>query len=257
MYKITEQKSKHLINWVGGKRILRKVISEMIPNTIGSYIEPFGGGAWVLFYKEKWADNEVYNDLDNRLYNLFNIVKYHPEALQKELELAICSRSIFNRSLEDAGVTDIQKAAAFFYIITRSYGAKGEHFGYCVKGSTKSTVNLLARIKNISQRLDKVIIENLDFETLIKKYDYENAFFYCDPPYTIGQGYKTTKCEDFEHKRLYDVLSNIKGKFILSYNADCKIRKLYKDYNITEISRQNSLNTNNHGTYKEFIIRNF
>lgn len=257
MYKITEQKSKHLINWVGGKRILRKVISEMIPNTIGSYIEPFGGGAWVLFYKEKWAENEVYNDLDNRLYNLFNIVKYHPEALQKELELAICSRSIFNRSLEDAGVTDIQKAATFFYMITRSYGGRGEHFGYCIKGSIKSSENLLSRIKAISKRLDKVIVENLDFENLIKKYDYENALFYCDPPYTVGQGYKTVKCEDFEHERLYNVLKNIKGKFILSYNDDEKIKKLYKDYNITAVSRQNSLNSGNIGKYKEVIIKNF
>ena len=76
MYKVTQQNSKHLINWVGGKRILRKVIAEMVPDTISSYIEPFGGGAWVLFYKEKWAKNEVYNDIDNRLYNFFNVKHY-------------------------------------------------------------------------------------------------------------------------------------------------------------------------------------
>ena len=243
MYKVTQQNSKHLINWVGGKRLLRKPISKLIPDDIGSFIEPFGGGGWILFYKEKWAKNEVYNDLDNRLYNLFNIVKYHPEALCKELKLSINSRSLFNRLLADAGVTDVQKAASFFYIITRSYGGKGCHFGYTVKDTCKSTCNLLERIIQISKRLDRVIIENLNFEKLINKYDFDNAFFYCDPSYTIGQGYKTTSCKDFEHERLFKVLSNIKGKFLLSYNDSEIIRELYKDFSIQEISRKNTLNS--------------
>ena len=62
---------KCLINWVGGKRLLRKTIAPLIPEDIVSYIEPFGGGGWVLFYKDQWADLEVYNDLDSRLVNLF------------------------------------------------------------------------------------------------------------------------------------------------------------------------------------------
>ena len=41
---------KSLINWVGGKRLLRKTIEPLIPKDIKSYIEPFGGGGWILFY---------------------------------------------------------------------------------------------------------------------------------------------------------------------------------------------------------------
>ena len=67
---------KSLINWVGGKRLLRKTIEPLIPKDIKSYIESFGGGGWILFYKDKWADLEIYNDLDSRLVNLFRIVKY-------------------------------------------------------------------------------------------------------------------------------------------------------------------------------------
>jgi DNA adenine methylase len=78
--------TKHLLNWVGGKRLLRKTIAPLIPTDIKSYVEPFGGGGWVLFYKPRWADLEIYNDLDGRLVNLFRIVKYHPEALKEELK---------------------------------------------------------------------------------------------------------------------------------------------------------------------------
>ena len=59
--------AKHLINWVGGKRLLRKIISNLAPDDIQTYIEPFGGGGWVLFFKDRWADVEIYNDLDGRL----------------------------------------------------------------------------------------------------------------------------------------------------------------------------------------------
>ena len=55
---------KSLINWVGGKRLLRKTIEPLIPKDIVSYIEPFGGGGWILFYKDKWADLEIGSNLD-------------------------------------------------------------------------------------------------------------------------------------------------------------------------------------------------
>ena len=40
------------------------------------------------------------------------------------------------------------------------------------------------------------MIENRDFEKLIKQYDFEDAFFYCDPPYTSGCGYEVTSTTD-------------------------------------------------------------
>ncbi|MGM9993487.1 MAG: DNA adenine methylase [Candidatus Avigastranaerophilus sp.] len=73
---------RYLINWVGGKRLLRKTIADIIPKNINGYIEPLGGGAWVLFYKDKWAKLEVYNDLDGRLVNLFNITNITLASLQ-------------------------------------------------------------------------------------------------------------------------------------------------------------------------------
>ncbi|GHU53512.1 hypothetical protein FACS1894132_05860 [Clostridia bacterium] len=55
-----------------------------------------------------------------------------------------------------------------------------------------------------------------------------------------------------------DVLSNIKGKFVLSYN-DCDfIRELYKNFKIIEVSRNNNLNPKlYHKPYFELIIKTF
>ena len=57
---------------------------------------------------------EVYNDVNGQLVNLFRIVKYHPETLQKELEWIFTSREQFFNAIQEArGFTDIQRAAAF------------------------------------------------------------------------------------------------------------------------------------------------
>jgi len=168
---------KSLINWVGGKRLLRKVIEPLVPTDIKSYIEPFGGGAWVLFYKEKWADLEVYNDLDGRLVNLFRIVKYHPNAFKEEIKYLLGSREMFLQFLNGTFITDIQRAVQFYFLITRSFGGRGETFGTVKRscgGASKSQKNVLEKIDAIHNRLDKVMVENRDFEKLITQYDLKS-----------------------------------------------------------------------------------
>lgn len=73
-------------------------------------------------------------------------------------------------------------------------------------GASKSQKNVLEKVDAIHERLDKVMIENRDFETLIKQYDFEDAFFYCDLPYSQGCGYDVTTTKDFDHERLRKIL---------------------------------------------------
>ena len=72
---------------MGGKKLLRKTICEKFPPTaeFDRYIEVFGGAAWVLLYKEKHAQLEVYNDLDGEMVNMLRCVKYHLSELLKEM----------------------------------------------------------------------------------------------------------------------------------------------------------------------------
>lgn len=251
--------SNYFINWIGGKRLLRKAIAKLIPDDIKSYIEVFGGGAWVLFYKERWANLEVYNDLDNNLFNLFSVVKYHSEEFTKEFIYMLNSRKLFNIMRDFIPITDIQRAAKFFFLLQRSYGAKRGQFAYArngASGSAKSQSNIIERVRCTANRLDKVIIENEDFENIFRRYDCKTAFFYLDPPYTEGEGYATVKTKEFEHERLFNSLKNLKGRWLLSYNDCPEIRELYKEYTIIEVERINSLSVNRQ-PYKELLIKNY
>ena len=72
----------------------------------------------------------------------------------------------------------------------------------------------------------------------INKYDKENTLFYLDLPYFKTEDYyKDIEFNEQDYLRLKEFLSNIKGKWILSYN-DCEyIRVLYKHYNVQEVER--------------------
>lgn len=164
------------ISWIGGKNYLKKIIAERIPEGVNRYVEVFGGAAWVLFYKDRYATTEVYNDYNSNLTNLFKCVKYHGNELQRELMWVLNSREVFEdyrAQIQMPGLTDIQRAARFFLLLRLSYGSNGRSYG-CVK---KDVLNMYDYLGRAQSRLSAVIIENKDFENCIKVYDRPTTFF--------------------------------------------------------------------------------
>ena len=249
------------ISWIGGKKLLRKVICSRFPeNGYDRYIEGFGGAAWVLFHKEKHAKMEVYNDINSELVNLFKCVKHHPNAIQEELEYFLNSREMFNDCKElykKSELTDIQRAARYYYMIKVSYGSKTKDYGTKGRDTTRTEY-----LKIIKERLKAVSIENKSYEALIKQYDRQSSLFYCDPPYYGSEKlYDTagTTFDNAQHVKLRDTLFNIKGKCLISYNNTDFIKELYQGFNISEIERQNNLGSRylKNKEYKELIITNY
>lgn len=244
------------ISWIGGKKLLRKKILELFPESYSRYVEVFGGAGWLLFAEERKVELEVYNDINGELVNLFRIVKYHPEALQKELEYILNSRELFFDAVEQCGVrgmTDVQRAARFFVMIWESYGNERRSFS-CIARSMDARVEYLEEVSN---RLQKVVIENQDFARILKTYDRDGTLFYLDPPYCKAEKYYQLCFRQEDHERLRDALQKIKGKFLLSYNDSPEIREMYRGYTIREVERQNNLLSKaGGGRYKELIITN-
>ena len=71
----------------------------------------------------------------------------------------------------------------------------------------------------------------IDHSTL---YDKKETFFYIDPPYVSTESYykNTGGFGKAEHEELAALLSNIKGRFLLSYNDCDLVRELYTGFNI-------------------------
>ena len=120
-------------------------------------------------------------------------------------------------------------------------------------------------IEQAHRRLAKVVIENKDFEKLIRQYDRPVSFFYLDPPYHATEGYYQNIGEDgfteADHIRLRDALMRIQGKFLLSYNDDAFIRGLYDQPSIylMETTRINNIKQryDNGAQFPELLIANY
>jgi DNA adenine methylase len=218
-----------------------------------------GGGGWLLFFKEKWAPVEVYNDIDGRLVNLFRVIKYHPEALYLELKFMLSSRELFKQLLTQEGLTDIQMGARFLYLVKRSFGAKGRHFGVSKTSGGhghSSYQNMLARMEALHSRLDNVVIENKDFEEIVGIYDAKKTFFYFDPPYFKGGEYY--ECAPFDHERHRACMKKIKGRWIMSIDDCERAVNLFGRWKTKGVSRQKGIeNRRGSKVFKELLIRNF
>ena len=109
------------------------------------------------------------------------------------------------------------------------------------------------------------MIENRDFEKLIRQYDRPVSFFYLDPPYHATEGYYQNIGEEGfsekDHVRLRDTLMQIEGKFLLSYNDDDFVRELYQQPGIRmmDVSRLNTIKQRyeNGSQFAELLIANY
>jgi DNA adenine methylase len=250
------------MSWVGGKKALRDMIVERFPANYERYIEVFGGAGWVLFHKQPNNDFEVYNDFNPNLTNLYRCVRNKPQELIDELTFTLNSRLDINyiKTLfkEKVQLGDVKQAAYFYQLIRESYASGCDSFG-CQPHSMWNNFPLIWQACN---RLQKVVIENKDFEKLIRQYDRETSFFYCDPPYYNTESYyDNVNFGRADHQRLADALCSMKGKFLLSYNDCSEIREIYnrKGICIEEVSRLNNIAQRYEGgkQYEELLIANY
>jgi DNA adenine methylase len=197
--------------WVGGKSRLRKSIIELLPAHT-CYVEPFAGAAWVLFGKPP-SDVEVLNDIDQDLTTSFRVVKEKPEELIASFEWELVSRAEFERlaNLDPSQITDVQRAHRFYYLIMAGWGGEfnyprfqtsiedGGH-GNRLFGALQT---LQKRLMPVYERLRTVIIENLDWQECIDRYDRPGVVMYVDPPYPEnGCNYKHNMREKEAHEAL-------------------------------------------------------
>lgn len=245
------------IGWIGGKRALRDEIISRFPTTPSKrYIEVCGGAGWVFFRKQRAPGQlEIFNDVNGELINLFKCVKFHEPELCRWMEDVPFSRELFEdfRVCDLRGLTDIQRAVRYFYMIRSSFGANCRSFAAVGHGIGKA----LDKLPMIRDRLRGVVLENLDFEALIHSYDRTDALFYVDPPYMGSESLYENPFTSADHDRLCAVLRAVKGRFILSYNDCKKVRETYSWASVEGVGRKNLLSKKGGEEFSEVIIRNY
>jgi len=245
--------AKPLTARLGGKVLLKKeIVDKFFPDSTDyeTYIEPFVGGGSIFFYKDKDNHKEIISDIDPDIIDIFKgFQKYSAEEIANEVN-GDYDRDDFKKIIEFKPRTDFQRFIRTFLISRLSYFARGKTFG---KSRISST------FKGYKERLEDATILLDDYKDVIKKYDNKNAFIYLDPPYKESQ-------TEFYYpainlKELKQVLSRIKGKFLLSFPDIKEAKDMFKDdYNIYELSTKYTGRRQQGGQTipaKEIVVTNY
>lgn len=250
-----------IIPWIGGKRRLAdKLLPYFPPHEC--YVEVFSGGAALFFLRDEPARVEVLNDINGDLVNLYRVVQHHLEEFVRQFKWALSSRQVF-AWLQDTvpdTLTDIQRAARFFYLQHHAFGGKvaGQTFG---TGTTAPPINLLRIEENLSAahlRLAGVTVENLPWLDCATRYDRPHSFLYMDPPYWQTEGYGVPFPFE-QYQAMAAFMRSCKGRVMVSINDHPDIRTAFDGLPMAPISIRYSL-ANKQGTpaeSRELMITNY
>lgn len=229
--------SNPVIPWMGGKRRLADRLIPLFPPH-ECYVEAFAGGAALFFRRPQPAPVEVLNDINGDLVTLYRVIQNHLEEFVRQFKWALSSRQVFEwqKATRVETLTDIQRAARFFYLQHHAFGGKvsGQTFGTATTGPA---INLLRIEENLSaawQRLAGTYVEHLPWHDCVQRYDRSHTFHYMDPPYWETAGYGV----DFPFEnyiRMADFMRTCKGKVMVSINDHPHIRQVFEGFHFERL----------------------
>jgi DNA adenine methylase len=240
------------LRWAGGKRQLRKILLNFLPEEIGqrTYREPFlGGGSLFFALRPKAA---ILSDANEHLIRCYEFVRDEPRLVARYLQSHAAKdgeahyyrvREEYNRSEFSAA-----QAARFIYLNKTCFNgifrvnAQGKFnvpYGRKESPAIPSDNNLIATAGILK-------------DTLLKASSYEKAledaskgdFIYLDPPYPPLNGtayfthYTSDRFSEEDQKNLAKQVHELDrcGCLLMISNADTPlIRRLYRKYELVSL----------------------
>ncbi|WP_312692532.1 DNA adenine methylase [Caproiciproducens sp.] len=238
------------LRYPGGKAKIAPLVELLInkshiQNPI--YVEPFAGGAGVALalLMNNSVEEIVINDYDKAIYSIWRAIK---EDTQDFINLIRNTPITVTEWHRQKDVYDNQNKhyslelafATFFLNRTNRSGIlnAGPIGGYDQTGNYLidarfNREELMQRIENIARQKSRIHIYNKDIRSYLRSYMPvgNNIFAYLDPPYyNKGQAlYKNFFC-DTDHKEISDMVKLLQCYWMVTYDAEDKIRDLYRTY---------------------------
>ena len=268
------------VKWAGGKRQLLGEIQSRLPESYGSYYEPFVGGGAVFF--DLVPQRATINDINSSLINAYWQIRDNPHDVMSALDEL------------DSGQNDCEDPKAYYYDVRERYNvritsdsydavtaalliyinkhcfnglyrvnAKGR-FNVPYNGSTQASYTR-ENILSLSEALAEVTITNDDFEAACIDAKAGDFIFF-DSPYVpvkadTFEAYTKEGFSREEHIRLaqlYRTLSD-RGCYCMLTNHNTPfIRELYEGFNIDVVAVRRAINSDaSKRTGTEVIITNY
>lgn len=167
-------------------------------------------------------------------------------------------------------INDIFHFACFYFLREYCYSSmfrfsENGKFNVPYGGKSYDTKYLSDKIEyienEVSQKLQKAEIYNLDFEKFLQKFDLnENDFIFLDPPYDSEfSTYDKNVFDKNEQKRLNEFLKRTKAKWMLIIKKTDFISELYKGFNVInyDMNYSVSFKNRNNRDVEHLLITNY
>lgn len=207
-------------------------------------IEPFAGGGIIALtaVAEHFFQHVTMVELDAEIAAAWQtILSEHDYAwLTDKIEHFFVTPQSIDEAIE---MSSIGTKELGFATIVRN---RTNHGGILAKGSGKIKTGengkglasrwypstLIRRIKEIHLLRDKISFIHGDaFITMEQYKDHPDTFFFIDPPYTIA-GKRLYKHYNVDHQRIFELASQMKGHFLLTYDDTEEIRHYARSFGL-------------------------
>lgn len=243
------------LNRLGNKKSLAKDILPYFPPH-DFYIEPFFGAGGMFFCKPK-AKNNILNDLDSDVYNLFQVVMDQKEAFLEAFKCMPVHDELLQYWRKNKETDPIKKALRFILLSNYTFMGKGETLKLFESFQTKKIINFIGATHDM---LLGCQFTNRCFKKLMKSIPVVHSpiskmFIYCDPPYVSTTSNYSNNFKPQDAIDLLDILCQFGAKFAYSefdnefIMQEAEKRKLY----VKKIKERRSLD----GRNTEILITNY
>lgn len=242
------------LRYAGGKSLAVGYIIQLLPNNIKKVVSPFIGGASAEIAVAKELEIKIIGyDIFDILVNYWQVQLESPEDLYEELKKLKPTKEEYKRVKEilkkhwkeEIKLNKVNLAVYYYFNYNLSYGPGFLGWPSSVYLNKKRYDAMLEKVKSF--KAEELKVFQGDFKETIPK--HKNDFMYLDPPYFLEGDSKMFRGiypqrnfpihhNGFDHKRLYELLKEHKGGFILSYNDCEQTREWYKNYEIYKPSWQ-------------------
>jgi len=256
---------KSPLKWIGGKHRHARRYIELFPKH-DIFVSLFCGGCHVEIAKLP-SRIEIVNDINDRLVNFLLILRDRPDELYRLCEGLPYAESLYNKYKWGKEPEDsLERAVRFFYIVRAGFSGGGHKYrtGFSISSTVDKANTYRSAVELIPKMAERIKQWNIlcrDFQNVIKRYDSENTFFFCDPPYVGHEDLYSGGFSRKDHYRLRECLGDIKGKAMVCYYKNPLIEEIYQDWYTEEYIMKSKIQQRNFRescpARKELILMNY
>ena len=229
-------------------------LAKLIPSNIGTYYEPFLGGASLYF--QALPDSAVLADVNPRLVETYQLLRDDPLELIAILRKWVNDKGTYYR-VRDIDFSDIPHRAAQFIYLNRVcwnglYRVNRQGKFNVPFGNHGRAVADADHLVEASRALRDAVVSCSDFEETVD-YAEEGDFIYFDPPYTSLHSkngfrqYNETLFSWEDQQRLGRIATSLseRGCHVVVSNANHdRILELYPGFSHKTVTRHSILAAN-------------